>query len=397
MALQASQRAVLEPRDAADVAEILRTHARALEPLGAGSKRAIGAPVDADALDLSALRGIVDYEPAELVLIARQATPLAEIESALDSCGQRLAFEPPDFGRLLGVDAPQTQGGVLAANLAGSRRLTAGAARDHFLGFEAVTGDGVRFKAGGKVVKNVTGYDLPKLIAGSWGTLAVLTSVTVRVVPQAETEATLFVPVSGADRAEEGAERAVAMLERALASPNDVSAAGYDPARGAALRIEGFDASVAARVAGVLDALGRPDAERLDGEDSRRFWHAHASAHALAAAPFVWRISVPPDDAPRVVAALEPERYLLDWAGGLVSAAFNSLDVQRVRGAIRDGHATLLKAPREARAAVDVFQPQRGAAALAAARIKAAFDPAGRLNPGRFGREPPPCPETETG
>ena len=168
----------LHPRDAADVAAIVAGAVRPLEPLGGGSKRQIGKPIAADILDLSALDGIVTYEPAELVLTARAATPLATIERTLAAHAQRLAFEPPDLGRLFGGDWPQTIGGVLAANAAGSRRVAAGAARDHFLGFQAVAGSGESFKAGGKVVKNVTGYDLPKLLAGSWGTLAVLTEVT---------------------------------------------------------------------------------------------------------------------------------------------------------------------------------------------------------------------------
>jgi glycolate oxidase FAD binding subunit len=390
MTLEANGGSRLVPRDAADVAEILAGHSGAVEPLGAGTKRAIGAPIDADVLDLSGLAGIVDYEPAELVLTAQAATPLRDIQAALASHGQRLAFEPPDFGPLLGMtDAPsargavQTLGGVLAANVAGSRRVTAGAARDHFLGCSAVTGDGVAFKAGGKVVKNVTGYDLPKLLAGSWGTLAVMTAVTVRVVPRPETETTLIVPIHGVQ--DDAAGRAVAILERALASPNDVSAAAFEPSCGAALRIEGFEASVVARVAGVLEALGRPAAEVLEADASRRFWAAVGAVEALRAWPVVWRLSVPPADAPRVVAALAPEAYLLDWGGGLVWAAFTSLDPARVRGVLHQGHATLWKAPLAQRRSTPVFQPEPPAAAEAARRIKAAFDPLGRLSPGRFG------------
>src|SRR5690606_2270197 len=178
-----------------DRTEILPSHPRPLEPIGGGTKRAVGRPVDADPVDLSLLSGIVDYVPAELVLTAGAATPLADIEAELARHNQRLAFEPPDCGVLLGGSAAvQSLGGVLAANLSGSRRISAGAARDHFLGFEAVGGDGVPFKAGGRVVKNVTGYDLPKLMAGSWGTLAVLVSVTVRVAPLPETETTVILP-----------------------------------------------------------------------------------------------------------------------------------------------------------------------------------------------------------
>ena len=243
-----AEAARLKPRDAADVAAIVAGAARPLEPLGGGSKRPIGKAVAADVLDLTALDGIVAYEPAELVLTAQAATPLATIERALAAHAQRLAFEPPDFGRLLGHELPQTIGGVLAANLAGSRRVSAGAARDHFLGFHAVAGSGERFKAGGKVVKNVTGYDLPKLLAGSWGTLAVLTEVTIRVAPAPELDRTLVIAAGSAAEC-------LALVGAALRSAHDVSAAGVDPERGALLRLEGFAASVDARTRALCDEL----------------------------------------------------------------------------------------------------------------------------------------------
>ena len=299
---------------------------RPLEPVGGGSKRQIGKPVAADVLDLSALEGIVDYEPAELVLSARAGTPLATIERALAQHGQRLAFEPPDFGALLGTSRPQTIGGVLAANLAGSRRVTAGAARDHFLGFQAVSGSGELFKAGGKVVKNVTGYDLPKLLAGSWGTLAVLTEVTLRVAPAPELDRTLVVAAGSAGEC-------LALLGRALRSPHDVSAAGVDPERGALLRLEGFAASVEARMRALCDELA-----------ARRKRCSMALRRATAGTP--WRAPrrwprvpscgaspSPPSDALRVLERLEPDRYLLDWGGGLITAAYASVDAARVRGA----------------------------------------------------------------
>jgi glycolate oxidase FAD binding subunit len=372
------ERAVLRPRDAADAAEIIIGARRPLEPVGGGSKRAIGRPVEADLLDLGELAGIVMYEPAELVLTARSATSLASIDAALAAHAQRLAFEPPDFGTLLGVHGAQTIGGVLAANLAGSRRVAAGAARDHFLGFNAVSGRGERFKAGGKVVKNVTGYDLPKLLAGSWGTLAVLTDVTLRVTPIAELDRTLVV-ASATPAA------SVAILSAALGSPHDVSAAGFDPARGSLLRIEGFAASVAARTDALCAELRVTPAEVVDGVASRQLWHAHASAVALAASPAVWRISVPPTEAPAVLEQLRPLRYLLDWGGGLIWAGFDVVDAARVRAAFGAGHATLIKAPVADGAASPVFQPQPPVAAAAAARLKAAFDPRGVLNPGRMG------------
>ena len=379
----APRESTLRPRDRADLIEILRGHPRPLEPIGGGSKRSIGSPVDADPLELSALAGIAEYEPAELVLTAGAATPLATIEAELASHGQRLAFEPPDFAPMLGA-APcggQTLGGVLAANLAGSRRIAAGAARDHFLGFEGVSGDGVPFKAGGRVVKNVTGYDLPKLLAGSWGTLAVLVSVTVRVAPRPETETTIIVPVR--DPA-----AAVDVLARGLGSPHDVSAAAFAPSRGAALRLEGFGASVAARVQGLLEWLGRDDAEALADAESQAFWRRIGAAAELGDAPCIVRISVPPSHAPRVIDEIEPERYLLDWGGGLIWAAFTDADVDRIRSAIREGHATLWKAPRQLRESVAVFPPLPAPVAELAAKLKAAFDPEGRLNPGRMGYAP---------
>jgi glycolate oxidase FAD binding subunit len=366
----------LSPRDATDVAEIIRTHPRALEPIGGGSKRSLGRPLDADPLDLSALDGIVSYEPAELVLSARCGTELAVVEAALLAHGQRLAFEPPDYGALLGAALPQTLGGVLAANLAGSRRLVGGAARDHFLGFAAVDGFGERFKGGGNVVKNVTGYDLPKLLAGSWGTLAVLTDVTIRVAPTPEVEQTLVVQARDVTHA-------VEILTVAAGSPFDVSSAAFDPARGCFLRLEGFASSVRARALGVRERIAA-DCTMLDDAESRALWRELGGACAFADAPIVWRISVPPTDAPRVVAAIEPDRYFLDWAGGLIWAAYAHADAARVRGALRDGHATLLKAPAADRAAISTFQPQPAALAAVTARVKAAFDPHNRLCPGRL-------------
>lgn len=370
---------VLNPRDAADVAEALIAHPRAVEVRGAGSKRELGHRVEADVLDLAALAGIVDYEPAELTLTARAATPLATIDAALAAHGQRLAFEPPDYGALLDASASATLGGVLAANVSGSRRVHAGAARDHFLGFHAVNGRGERYKAGGRVVKNVTGYDLPKLIAGSWGTLSVLTDVTVRVVPAPEAELTRVVECATA-------ETAVALMTRALGAPLDVSCAAFDPARGVLLRLEGFAASVEARAATLREAADAEVVEELTAERSRALWSAHGGAAALADATIVWRISVAPSDAPRVLARIEPERCLLDWGGGLIWAAGEHLTAERVRGALDQGHAMLFKAPRERRGpGAAVFQPQPPAIAALSQRLKAAFDPSGKLNPGRMG------------
>src|SRR3954447_18664709 len=218
-----------ELRDA--VAEALAAE-EPLEVVAGGSKRALSRPLQTPhTLDLSRLARIRDYAPSELVLTAGAATPLAEIERVLAENGQMLAFEPPGWCGLLGVeDAPPTLGGVLACNLSGPRRIKAGAARDHFLGFRAVSGRAEIFKAGGKVVKNVTGYDLPKLMAGSYGTLAALEEVTIKVLPRPETACTVM--LCGLDPAP-----AVERLSRALASPHEVSGAAYLPASVAAASI----------------------------------------------------------------------------------------------------------------------------------------------------------------
>jgi glycolate oxidase FAD binding subunit len=378
----------IRPASTDELAEVLRRDSRPLAVTGSGSKRAIGRLVDAELLDLSALDGVVDYRPAELVLTARAGTRLAAIDALLAQHGQRLAFEPPDLGPLLGSPASakkyngavtgtdgSTIGGVLAANLSGSRRVTAGAARDHFLGVTAVNGRGDVFRAGGKVVKNVTGYDLPKLLAGSWGTLAVMSEVTLKVVPAAETERTMIFP----DR---DPAAAVLTLTAALGSAHEVSSAGFDPWRGSFVRLEGLLPSVAARAEVLLRELGAREVETLEGRASRELWARHAGAEALADWRVVWRISVPPADAPRVLGAIQPARYLLDWGGGLIFAAYDTVDAARVRGVIRDGHALLLKAPTDSKPCR--LHPPGAALGQALERVRDAFDPDRRLNPGRM-------------
>ena len=366
-----------------------------LELVGRGTKRAIGRPLQtADVLDLSGLNGISLYEPAELVLTAGAGTALAEIEAALAEAGQRLGFEPPDYALLLG-EAPgrQSLGGIVAANLAGSRRLTAGAARDHVLGFNGVSGRGEAFKSGGRVVKNVTGYDLSKLVTGSWGTLAALAEITVKVLPTPEAETTLL--LDGLD-----AEAAVAAMSRALGSPQEVSAAAWLPAslaqglgQGAAvtvLRVEGLAASVAFRVAALRKLLAGADSV-IEAADSAALWRRIGNAEMLAepAGRLVWRVSVPPGQGPAVLAACPEGEGFLDWGGGLVWLAVPPRDdagADRLRGAIQGsgGHATLIRAPAGLRATVDVFQPLDGAHAALTRRVKHGFDPEMILNPGRL-------------
>src|SRR4051812_27674416 len=273
----------LKPRDGKDVEAAVQwalAEGKTLEVMGQGSKRAIGRAAQWDlSLDLSDLSGVTLYEPEELVLSARAGTPMAEIETLLAASNQELAFEPMDYGPIFGATPGRgTLGGAVAANLSGPRRIKAGAARDHFLGFSAVSGRGETFKSGGRVVKNVTGYDLCKVLAGSYGTLAAMTEVTVKVLPRAETEETLL--VLGLD--DVGAAKAMRI---AMGSANDVSGAAHLPA-GVAIRLDHTSSVTALRLEGVapsvvhrkraletlLRSFGTPGA--LDEPASRAFWKA---------------------------------------------------------------------------------------------------------------------------
>jgi glycolate oxidase FAD binding subunit len=375
------------PEEVLDAVAEARGAGRSLEVVGGGTKRGIGRVTGASAtLSLARLDAVLDYAPEELVLTSRPGAKLKDLEKLLASEGQMLAFEPPRLTKLLGAKGEPTLGGVLAANLSGPRRIRAGAARDHLLGFAAVNGRGEAFKAGGKVVKNVTGYDLSKLMAGSWGTLAVLTEVTVKVLPRPKAEATLL--LFGLDDA-----RAVEAMTAAMAAPAEVSAAAHLPALAAgrtplkaemavtALRLEGFPASVRARIdllALALKGFGR--IEGLDAVHSRQFWAQVREVEAYRADPRpLWRVSVPPATGFRIGEALGEALY--DWAGGLVWIP--SDDAEAVRRAARGagGHATLYRGPPELAA----FAPLEGPLGALSARVKAAFDPDGVLNPGRMG------------
>ncbi|ODN71706.1 glycolate oxidase subunit GlcE [Methylobrevis pamukkalensis] len=378
-----------------------------LEILGAGSKRGLGRPVAAGrTLDLTGLSGVTFYEPEELVIAVRPGTPLAEVGHLLASRGQALAFEPPDLGPLYGAPADVgTIGGMIAANLSGPRRIKAGAARDHMLGIRAVSGRGEIFKSGGRVVKNVTGYDMSKGLTGSFGTLAVFTELTLKVLPAPQTATTLMWTGLADDAA-------VAVLSRALGSPADVSGAAHLPASVAAdfgfsgpatlLRLEGIAPSVAdraARLAALLADAG--PAEAMGGEPGLDLWRAIRDVAPFAATPgtVVWKISVAPTAGPKVVARLPAalpstagSRHFYDWGGGLVWLALDPTSADdagaaAIRAAIAaegGGHATLVRAPAELRARIPVFEPQPGPLAALTARLRAQFDPLGILNPGRM-------------
>jgi glycolate oxidase FAD binding subunit len=377
-----------------------------LEVVGRGSKRALGRPLQVEhALDLSALSGINFYEPEELVLSAKPATPLPEIEAALAERGQMLAFEPIDMGPLLGqAPGAGSIAGVFACNLSGPRRIKMGSARDHLLGFNAVSGRAEAFKSGGRVVKNVTGYDLSKLISGSYGTLAVLTELTFKVLPAPEkTYTVLLLGLDG--------ETATRAMAAAMNSSHEVAGAAHLPGTVAnrsavsfvrdagasvtALRLEGFGPSVEQRCRELRQELaGFGALEELHSRNSVTLWSEIRDALYLAEPRdrLIWRLSVPPSAGHAVLTGLTGSlggEGFLDWSGGLLwlsLPASGDAGHARVRSAIAacGGHATLIRAPVDTRAAVPVFHPQPAPLAALSARVKDSFDPKRILNPGRM-------------
>lgn len=376
-----------------------------MEIMGAGSKRGIGRPVSAPvAITTTGIRGIALYEPSELVMSARGGTPLAQVEVELASRGQMLPFEPVDLGPALDVGAGlQTIGAVFAANLSGPRRITAGAARDHLIGVRGVNGRGEIFKSGGRVMKNVTGYDVARGLSGSWGTLAVLSEVTFKVLPLADDVVTLVYPDLTDDLA-------VELMSLALAQPYEVSGtvhlsetlAGRLKHKGlsgktrplTAIRLENFTRSVSYRkqkLREVLSAFGAP--LELELESSLEFW---AEMRRLSFLPpngtHLWRISTTPSKAAELVTSVRrhmPVDAFYDWSGGLVwletpaSADAGSADIRRAVASY-GGHATLIRADESVRQTVEVFQPLAPAVDRITRGIKQAFDPLGLLNPGRM-------------
>lgn len=395
------------PADEAGLAAAIAAAAAAREPLsvsGNGSKAPMLRPVQA-ALSLSTrnLSGITLHSAAELVLSARAGTPLSLIEESLAEHGQHLSAEPPDLHALLATVTGPTLGGTVAANLSGPRRIKAGAMRDHVLGLRAVNGEGTLIRSGGHVLKNVTGLDLCKLIAGSHGTLAVMTEITLKVLPRPERTGT--VAVIGVDAA-----TGVAALAAALGSPYAVSGAAYLPAETASLaapdglasgsgsafaRIEEFAPSVAYRTERLASELGKFGKIRLiDDRESQALWRTIRDAMPLAVElgerDAIWRLSVPPSLGHRVAEAATEAggRWFLDWGGGLVWVAATA-DAARHRAiteAARQagGVWMLLRAPDSLRASLDVLPPLIPPLARLTRRVKAAFDPVGILNPGRM-------------
>ena len=383
----------MDEKEAADIVALAAEKSTPLSICGAGTRAGLGRPMQtAASLSTAEMRGVTLYEPTELVVSAKAGTPLSEIETLLAENGQRLSFEPIDHRGIFGSSGEPTIGAVAAANLSGPRRIQSGAARDSLIGVRAVTGRGEVVKSGGRVMKNVTGYDLVKFLAGSFGTLAVLSEVTFKVLPTPETEATLV--VGGLDD-----RQAVAALSSALGSPFSVTGAAHIPEAGGGsrtwIRLEGFSDSVADRSWRMRNQPGAfAGAAVLDEAQSVALWQAIRDLDALAApagAP-VWRVSVKPGDGPAVADAVRQSfdaRVLYDWGGGLVWIAGGEgtdagAAVVRAAVAAVGGHATLVRAPDDVRNVVEVFQPLPAPLMDLTRKLKATFDPAGILSPGRM-------------
>ena len=390
---------IFKPENEAQVLDAVKwavSNTAPLDIIGHGTKRGYGRPVKAEAvLDMSGVSGITLFEPQELIMTARAGTPLAEIEAALIDANQMLAFEPWQAKGLYGTDGG-TVGGLFAANLSGPRRMQTGAARDHMLGFHAVSGRGETFKSGGRVVKNVTGFDLTKLMAGSMGTLSVMTEVSFKVLPVPEKARTVLVF---------GAPDAARALITAQCSPHDISGCAHLPQNVAArssvayvknagadvtcIRVEGPAPSVAVRCQALRDLL-RPlgvGVEELHTSNTATLWAEIRDGVLLGADKQIWRLSVAPSDGPALAQSLGDD-YVLDWAGGLVWLALDpapDAHAARVRGAMGEGHATCMRADDAVRADMDVFQPQADALYELTKRVRAGFDPHGIFNPGRMG------------
>ncbi len=366
----------MRPETETELAEIVAGLQGPVRIAGGGT-RGIGGPDDL--IETGGLSGITLYEPGALTIVVQAGTPVAEIEAALDAEGQQLAFEPMDHRGLLGTNGTPTIGGVVAANISGPRRIQAGACRDFLLGVRYVDGRGQIVKNGGRVMKNVTGYDLVKLMSGAWGTLGVLTEVSLKVLPKPEATATLQIPVADAGAA-------IRVLSAALKSPYEVSGAAYDPQTGCALlRIEGFVDSVAYRVEqlkSTLASFGAPS----EVEGSADLWRGIRDAAAFHDKDGdVWRISVKPTDAPEVSARLGASQTLFDWGGGLIWVLVPAGTDLRARLGVFDGHATLVRAERETAATLGRFQPETAGVKALTQGLRQKFDPRGLFNPGLMG------------
>ena len=376
-----------QPTSTQEVAEIVADAVQRTSSLGivgGDTRSGLGRVVSADAtVSMANLSGITLYEPAELVIRAKAGTPVRDIRAALAPHRQMMPFEPMDHRQLYDNQGEPTLGGLFSTNASGPRRVVAGSARDHILGIEMVNGKAETLRLGGRVMKNVTGLDLPKLLVGSMGTLGVLTEVTFKVLPRPEYTATMVLPVD--DPA-----TAVAHMTKAMCSPYDVSGAAFrHEFQEVVIRLEGFRDSVNYRLEALSRLLGTGGTV-LQGEASECVWHGVANLSALGAYrdDEIWRVSVAPSKSIQVLETLPRGcRLLLDWSGGLIWIGCHGSELdETLRAALAHlgGHATLMRASSERRTTAQVFQPLSPAVMRIIKGVKRSFDPYGIFNPGRM-------------
>ena len=366
----------MHPTTEAELAQIIQDAKAPLQITGGDTHRF--GPAHGAALSTGGLDQISIYEPGALTLVAGAGTPLAQIEQMIAAEGQCLAFEPAHWGGILGRSGAPTLGGIIAGNISGPRRVIAGAARDCALGVRFVDGTGRILKNGGRVMKNVTGYDLVKLLAGSRGQLGVITEVALKLLPRPETTASLI--LRGLDVGQ-----AIAAMSAALGTAFEVSAAAYLPDAGkVALRVEGFEASVVYRAQELRDLLGKTyaDIDLIDDTASQDLWRGIRDVRPLMWLDGdLWRISVKPSDGIAVAAALKGAPYLMDWGGGLIWAVLPAgHDLRPALNGI-DGHASLLRADDATFNALGALPPQNAVLAELTRGIAQKFDPKGLFQP----------------
>jgi len=380
----------MKPKSEQELSDVVKASApkgTKLHIRGGGSRAGLGHGVTGELLDTTGLKGVSLYEPGALTIVAAAGTPLETIEKMLTKEGQRLPFEPMDHRALYGTNGKSTIGGVVAANISGPRRIQAGACRDSLIGVRFVDGEGTIIKNGGRVMKNVTGYDLVKLMAGSHGTLGVLTEVAFKVLPMPEAGATVI--IEGLDN-----DNAGAAMSAALTAPYDVNGAAHLPsvagkAGRTCIRVEGFEGSVKYRSGKLQELLARFGDVSIEDDQARsdKLWHQIRDAEAVAAGKGdIWRISVKPSDGPKFANLLGRDAQVqFDWGGGLVWACVvEGADVRAVMNGI-DGHATLIRSGDATAKELGVFQPEPAPLAKISTGLRSRFDPHGILNPGRMG------------
>ena len=402
------------PRNEKEVSDFIKKFYKSnipIELIGSGSKKNIGKPLQCEkTLNLSKISGIIEYFPEELYIKVKACTPMNVIEEKLKKYNQQLAFEPIDFGHLFsGKSNYGTAAGQVSCNISGPRRFKVGSVRDHVLGFKGVNGKGEIIKSGGVVVKNVTGYDLTKLICGSYGTLVALTEITFKVLPSPQESETLIVHNLKLEKATD-------LLEKAISSSNDISGASFLPVEPkcsgcvmniektfklndlkhggslTAIRMEGSKNSIDERMKSLIKELKITDnaVSYLQTYQSEIFWKKLKNLELFASSKNnIIRIVIPPAESIQLIYQFSNKfKYYLDWGGALLwmeayeltEEMFESIRKKVVK---HGGYATMIKNSYFLPFVEEVFTINRARFNISQ-NIKKSFDPRRILNPGKM-------------